>query len=217
MADSSSRRSRSRSPARRAPRSSKGFRWKNSARGNDDSFSRSEAGRRREYRDRSRERDYPRARDRGRDYERRSDYQDGSDRGRDRGRDRDRDRGRDQARHVDADEHQRRLHSPRRSDSTREEAPKKEKKAKKAAAIGPGQEMIVVNVNDRLGTKSAIPCLGSDTVGQFKLMVAARIGRETNQIMLRRQGERPFKDHLTLDDYGVSNGVQLDLEIDTAD
>lgn len=77
--------------------------------------------------------------------------------------------------------------------------------------------MIVVNVNDRLGSKSAVPCLPSDTVGQFKIMVAARIGREPNQIMLKRQGERPFKDHITLEDYGISNGVQLDLEIDTGD
>ncbi|KAL3964675.1 hypothetical protein ACCO45_001679 [Purpureocillium lilacinum] len=86
-----------------------------------------------------------------------------------------------------------------------------------AAPIAPGQEMIIVHVNDRLGSKTAIPCLPSDTIGQFKLMVAARIGREANQIMLRRQGERPFKDMLTLDDYGVSNGVQLDLEVDTGD
>lgn len=77
--------------------------------------------------------------------------------------------------------------------------------------------MIIVHVNDRLGSKSAVPCLPSDTVGQFKIMVAARIGREPSQIMLRRQGERPFKDHITLEDYGISNGVQLDLEIDTGD
>ncbi|KAG8426987.1 ubiquitin-like modifier hub1 [Metarhizium acridum] len=80
-----------------------------------------------------------------------------------------------------------------------------------------GEEMIIVHVNDRLGSKSAVPCLPSDTVGQFKIMVAARIGREPSQIMLRRQGERPFKDHITLEDYGISNGVQLDLEIDTGD
>lgn len=48
-------------------------------------------------------------------------------------------------------------------------------------------------------------------------MVAARIGRQPHEIMLKRQGERPFKDHLTLNDYGVSNGVQLDLELDTGD
>lgn len=95
--------------------------------------------------------------------------------------------------------------------------------------------MIVVHVNDRLGTKAAIPCLASDpiskcllfpaspgkAIGQythtmfstelFKAQVAARIGREPHEIMLKRQGERPFKDQLTLEDYGVSNGVQLDL------
>lgn len=67
------------------------------------------------------------------------------------------------------------------------------------------------------GTKAAIPCLGSDLIKHFKIMVAARIGRDPSEIMLRRQGERPFKDHLSLDDYGVSNGVQLDLELDTGD
>lgn len=77
--------------------------------------------------------------------------------------------------------------------------------------------MIIVNINDRLGTKTAIPCLPSDTVGQLKLMVAARIGREASQIMLKRQGERPFKDIITLEDYGISHGVQLDLEVDTGD
>lgn len=45
----------------------------------------------------------------------------------------------------------------------------------------------------------------------FKAYVAARIGREAHEILLKRQGERPFKDQLTLEDYGVSNGVQLDL------
>ena len=45
----------------------------------------------------------------------------------------------------------------------------------------------------------------------FKAQVAARIGRQPHEIMLKRPGERPFKDHLTLEDYGVSNGVQLDL------
>jgi len=74
-----------------------------------------------------------------------------------------------------------------------------------------------VNVNDRLGTKAAIPCLGSDTVKGLKMMVAARIGRKPHEILLKRQGERPFKDHLTLDEYGISNGVQLDLEVDTGD
>ena len=43
------------------------------------------------------------------------------------------------------------------------EKPKKEKKSKaKSAPVT--QEMIIVNVNDRLGTKAAIPCLASDPI-----------------------------------------------------
>ncbi|KAA6414918.1 MAG: hypothetical protein FRX48_01668 [Lasallia pustulata] len=97
------------------------------------------------------------------------------------------------------------------------EKPKGEKKEKKAAPAPTGEPMIIVHVNDRLGTKAAIPCLASDPIKLFKAQVAARIGREPHEIMLKRQGERPFKDQLTLEDYGVSNGVQLDLEVDTGD
>lgn len=75
--------------------------------------------------------------------------------------------------------------------------------------------MIVVKINDRLGTTTKVPCLGSDSIGDLKKLVAMRIGRKPHEIMLKRQSERPFKDFLTLSDYGVSDGVQLDLEIDT--
>lgn len=85
------------------------------------------------------------------------------------------------------------------------------------AAATYGEPMIIVHVNDRLGTKAAIPCLASDPIKLFKAQVAARIGRKPHEILLKRQGERPFKDQLTLEDYGISNGVQLDLEIDTGD
>ncbi|KAL7920488.1 ubiquitin-like protein [Trichoderma austrokoningii] len=221
MEGSSSRRSRSRSPPRRAPKGSGGFRWKDKSRSNDDSRD-GYNSRRDRSQDRDQGRDRDRDRDRGRDYggRQRRDF-------RDRSRDRDRDRygGRDR------NEGRPRSRSPRRRDpgprDERNEAKRstgdgkdrkaKEKKPPKAAAAAAGQEFIIVHVNDRLGTKSAIPCLPSDTVGQFKLMIAARIGREAGQIMLRRQGERPFKDHITLEDYGVSNGVQLDLEVDTGD
>ncbi|KLJ06396.1 hypothetical protein EMPG_10225 [Blastomyces silverae] len=102
----------------------------------------------------------------------------------------------------------------------REEQDRKEKKRekrekdKKAAAVAaPTEPMIIVHVNDRLGTKAAIPCLASDPIRLFKAQVAARIGREPHEILLKRQGERPFKDQLTLEDYGVGNGVQLDLYV----
>ncbi|KAL4804360.1 ubiquitin-related domain-containing protein [Aspergillus unguis] len=100
----------------------------------------------------------------------------------------------------------------------REERQKREKKEKKAAPPPmSGEAMIIVHVNDRLGTKAAIPCLPSDTVGNFKALVAAHIGREPHEILLKRQGERPFKDFITLADYSIGNGVQLDLEVGTGD
>lgn len=117
-----------------------------------------------------------------------------------------------------------------KGDTLPTERPKKEKKEKRATITSAGEQMIIVNINDRLGTKASIPCLASDPISNalgvpppiagimltihselFKAQVAAKIGREPHEIMLKRQGERPFKDHLTLEDYGVSNGVQLDL------
>ena len=47
------------------------------------------------------------------------------------------------------------------------EKPKKEKKEKREKKPGPvptGEPMIIVNVNDRLGTKASIPCLASDSI-----------------------------------------------------
>lgn len=103
-------------------------------------------------------------------------------------------------------------------DTLRSDKPSKEKKKdKKPKQPVSSEPMIIVNINDRLGTKAAIPCLASDSIKAFKAVVAAHIGRQPYEIMLKRQGERPFKDQLTLEDYGVSNGVQLDLELDTGD
>jgi len=101
------------------------------------------------------------------------------------------------------------------TDTPPERAPAAASSAPQAA--GHGEPMIIVHVNDRLGTKAAIPCLASDPIKLFKAQVAARIGRQPHEILLKRQGERPFKDQLTLEDYGVSNGVQIDLEIDTGE
>jgi hypothetical protein len=105
------------------------------------------------------------------------------------------------------------------SSSSKTNSDSKEKEEKKAAPVPQlsGEPMIIVHVNDRLGTKAAIPCLASDPIKLFKAQVANRIGRQPHEILLKRQGERPFKDQLTLEDYGVSNGVQIDLEIDTGE
>lgn len=90
-------------------------------------------------------------------------------------------------------------------------------RAAASAPVASGEPMIVVYVNDRLGTRAAIPCMASDPIKLFKAQVASMIGRKPHEILLKRQGQRPFKDQLTLEDYEVSNGVQLDLEIDTGE
>lgn len=222
--DQEARRS-SRSPPRKAKKTG-GFKWKQKSSTADDGDDRRDSrdsrdGRRSRYDDdhrgsssRGYRDDY--RRDRGRDFR---------DRERDQDRDRDRDHRRNRTRsgspRRDRDERDSR---PRDSDRDRGgRPPRRERKDKgpaaPAAAPAPagGEEMIIVHVNDRLGTKAAIPCLASDPVGAFKVIVAMKIGREPHQILLKRQGERPFKDHITLGDYGVSNGVQLDLEVDTGD
>ncbi|KAL9088384.1 MAG: hypothetical protein Q9159_003158 [Coniocarpon cinnabarinum] len=108
-------------------------------------------------------------------------------------------------------------------DSTKSEKPnkhekhKKRKKDRQNTPKAPSGPMMLVTVNDRLGTKKEVPCLGTDTIGDFKKLVAMHIGRKPHEIMLKRQSERALKDQLTLDDYEISSGVQLDLELNTGD
>jgi hypothetical protein len=57
---------------------------------------------------------------------------------------------------------------------------KEEKKKEKKRAepkIAPMGEMIIVNVNDRLGTKASIPCLASDPISMFITLCLLRLGR----------------------------------------
>jgi hypothetical protein len=244
MADS---RSRSASPARDEPTAKKqktgGFKWKEKRARDDDEGQRQDSGRlERGYRDRSPRRDGYRERERDGDDDRggRRDYRD-DDR---RESNRDRNEGETDSYRPPRRDNDSRDDStantaavggrktdpfanykppakpsndtPPSQPSTSSKEPEKKKKKKPKATI-PSEPMIVVNINDRLGTKAAIPCLASDSVKAFKAMVAAHIGRKPHEIMIKRQGERPFKDALTLEDYGVSNGVQLDLELDTGD
>jgi len=226
MASDTEGRQRSRSPPRdddARPKKSKssGFKWKEKRPASDaqgDRANNDDRSLRRGYRDRSPRRDNYSQRERDRE----------GDRDRDRSprrSNRDRD-GRDSYRPSRDDTRTRddpldRVSSTKRDRpaGSSEKSDKKDKKdkPKKERPVAPSEPMIIVNVNDRLGTKAAIPCLASDSVKAFKAIVAANIGRQPHEIMLKRQGERPFKDILTLADYGVSSGVQLDLEIDTGD
>lgn len=220
-------RSRSRSPRPKSKsKHSSGFRWK-------EKRERDQEQEQAQGTDRGLERGYRHDRDGYRDRDRRADDADAERRDKDSHRDRER-RRRDKKDTKDAaseapqdedDEIARKFGVPSSSltkapsntnvaSPALPDNPAKKSKPKVAPPTGP---MIVVKVNDRLGTTSKIPCLASDTVGDFKKLVAMQIGRKPHEIMLKRQSERPFKDFLTLEDYGVSDGVQLDLELDTGD
>lgn len=210
MASDDETRERSASPAREAkPKKNKpsGFKWKEKKAPREEE---ERAGGRLErgYRDRSPRRERDSYRDRDDDRSRRE-TRDRSPRRRD-------ERGGDSYRpdRRDDDKPSESQNPPPPAEKKKE---KKDKKDKKPKPVTSSEPMIIVNVNDRLGTKAAIPCLASDSVKAFKAMVAAHIGRQPHEIMIKRQGERPFKDQLTLEDYSVSNGVQLDLELDTGD
>ena len=160
-------------------------------------------------RDRDEQRDRPRRKDAGFKWkEKRRDDDDRRDSGLSRGY---------------KDHYRPRSRSPRREAQAEAKALKemeerdKPKKEKRIVPAAPTEQPIRVFVNDRLGTKKEIPCYPSDSVKDFKAIVAMMIGRRPHEILLKRQGERPFKDQLTLQDYGVSNNVQLDLEVDTGD
>ncbi|OSS43999.1 hypothetical protein B5807_11419 [Epicoccum nigrum] len=202
-------RSRSRSPAPRKPKSYSGLKWKNDKKDSSD-----RDGRRRDDRD-DRRRDDRRDFDRrdGRD-DRRGDRYSRDDRDR-RGGDRDRRDDRRGDRRDDRDRRDTRDNRDRHPDRRSDKPPRDKKPAPAIASTG--EAMIIVTVNDRLGTKTQVPCLPSDPVKVLKAMVAAKIGRPVHEIMLKRQGERPFHDSLSLADYAISNGVQIDLELNTGD
>lgn len=176
-------RSRSRSPPPRSrnadrPRASTGgFRWKDKSRAEDRHDNPDDRRLDRGYRDRDRDR-----RDRDRD---RTDYRNGEvgryrvddkgdrhgDRDRERRRERidDRYEGRGRDGEGKRDENTRRDEVKRdpfaEPDTPAEKLKKDKKEKKKEPKIAPTSEpLIIVNVNDRLGTKAAVPCLASDSI-----------------------------------------------------
>lgn len=151
-----------------------GFRWKDKSRDTDDLDRRDERRLDRGYRDRDvrgRNRELDRHRDSdGKGYQAfdnprdRDDDRYAGDRQRDRRRERPISRNREEERR---DEIRGDPFASTTADSpataSKPSKPKKEKK--KEPKIAPTAEpMIIVNVNDRLGTKAAIPCLASDSI-----------------------------------------------------
>jgi hypothetical protein len=81
-------------------------------------------------------------------------------------RDRESDRYGDRSRDDRGDRRRDDRDAPRED---REKKVKKERKEKKPVVPQSSEPMIVVHVNDRLGTKAAIPCLASDPISRYLL------------------------------------------------
>lgn len=70
--------------------------------------------------------------------------------------------------------------------------------------------MIEVLINDRLGKKIRVKCMSEDTVGDFKKVLSLQLGTQHTKIILQKGGS-VLKDHITLDDYEVHDGTNLEL------
>ncbi|SCU92129.1 LADA_0F14532g1_1 [Lachancea dasiensis] len=70
--------------------------------------------------------------------------------------------------------------------------------------------MIEVEVNDRLGKKLRIKCLGEDLIGDFKKVLALQLGVSWNKVVLQKGGA-VLKDHISLEDYEIHDGTYLEL------
>eukprot|EP00056_Hartaetosiga_gracilis_P022350 m.29748 g.29748 ORF g.29748 m.29748 type:complete len:74 (+) comp9597_c0_seq1:59-280(+) len=70
--------------------------------------------------------------------------------------------------------------------------------------------MIEVVCNDRLGKKVRVKCNEDDTIGDLKKLIAALTGTQSEKIVLKKW-YNVFKDHITLQDYEIHDGMNLEL------
>nr|XP_020730310.1 ubiquitin-like protein 5 [Odocoileus virginianus texanus] len=70
--------------------------------------------------------------------------------------------------------------------------------------------MIEVVCNDRLGKKARIKCNTDDTIRDLKKLIAAQTGTRWNKIVLKKW-YTIFKDHISLGDYEIHYGMNLEL------
>ncbi|KAL5012003.1 hypothetical protein ScPMuIL_010554 [Solemya velum] len=73
-----------------------------------------------------------------------------------------------------------------------------------------GITMIEITCNDRLGKKVRVKCNADDTIGDLKKLIAAQTGTKSDRIVLKKW-YTIFKDHVTLDDYEIHDGMNLEL------
>lgn len=71
-------------------------------------------------------------------------------------------------------------------------------------------KMIEVVLNDRLGKKVRVKCNEDDTIGDLKKLVAAQTGTRAEKIRIQKW-YIIYKDHITLADYEIHDGMGLEL------
>ncbi|CAN6339595.1 unnamed protein product, partial [Urochloa humidicola] len=71
-------------------------------------------------------------------------------------------------------------------------------------------KMIEVVLNDRLGKKVWVKCNEDDTIGDLKKLVAAQTGTRPEKIRIQKW-YNIYKDHITLKDYEIHDGMGLEL------
>ena len=69
--------------------------------------------------------------------------------------------------------------------------------------------MIEVICNDRLGKKVRVKANEDDTIGDLKKLIAAQVGTRPEKIRIQKW-YTVFKDHITLEDYEIHDGMGLD-------
>ncbi|RYR55719.1 hypothetical protein Ahy_A06g030897 [Arachis hypogaea] len=76
--------------------------------------------------------------------------------------------------------------------------------------LGISEKMIEVVLNDRLGKKVRVKCNDDDTIGDLKKLVAAQTGTRADKIRIQKW-YTIYKDHITLKDYEIHDGMGLEL------
>jgi ubiquitin-like protein 5 len=70
--------------------------------------------------------------------------------------------------------------------------------------------MIEVILDDRLGKKVRVKCNEDDTIGDLKKLAAAQLGTRPEKLRIQKW-YTVYKDHITLDDYEIHDGMSLEL------
>jgi ubiquitin-like protein 5 len=99
-----------------------------------------------------------------------------------------------------------RLQSSSQRRGVEETGNQQKKETQKRRAV----RMIEVVCNDRLGKKVRVKCNTDDTIGDLKKLIAAQTGTRAEKIRLQKW-YNIYKDHITLEDYEIKDGMGLEL------